>query len=185
MWRVGNIGVVVRVAIIAILIGYSTPQLLMVFEHSDWYGVGGVLEASADCRLQFRFDSDMTALSDRSAEGSVVIGWVGDLSKCTQMTFEVPGAIRDVEGILKSAPQSDPLKPETIFRDGKPPIEGVSQSSAISIKIDPRILNAEVGRTENLEVVTGYLKITFENFSDFIRPISYTKSVTSILVRSY
>lgn len=185
LWRVENIGIVVRAAIIALLIGYSTPQLLMVFEHSDWYGVGGVFEASADCILQFHLNSDMTALSDGSAEGSVVIGWTGDVSKCTQMTFKVPGAIQDVEGILKNAPPSDAVKAETIFHSGKPPTEGVSQTSGISIKIDPRILNAEVGRTENQEVVTGYLKITFQNFSDFIQPINYTKSVTRILARSY
>src|SRR5947207_8543699 len=125
----------------------------MVSEHYALYGVGGVFEASADCGLQLHLDVKMTALSDGSAEGSVVIGWTGDVSKCTQMTFDVPGPIRDVEGILKNASQSDPLKPETIFRDGKPPTEGVSQLSAISIKIDPGILNAEVGRTENREVV--------------------------------
>src|SRR5438477_3113533 len=90
LWRVVNIGLLVRVGIIALLIGYSTPQLLMVFEHNDWYGVGGGFEASADCGLQFHLDSNMTALSDGSAEGSVVIGWTGDVSKCTEMTFDVP-----------------------------------------------------------------------------------------------
>lgn len=185
LWRVKNIAVVFRIAIIAILIGYSTPQLLMVFEHSDWAGVGAVFEASADCQIEFHLNSDMTALTDGSAEGSVVIGWIGDVSKCTKMTFAVPGPVRDVESILKNAPQSEPLKPQTIFRDGKPPAEGVSQSINGSITIDPRILNTEVGRSENREVVAGYLKITFDNFSDFIRPVSYTKSVTSLLARSY
>ena len=129
----------------------------------------------------------MTVLTDGSAEGSVVIGWIGDVSKCTEMIFVVPGPVRDVESILKNAPQSEPLKPQTIFRDGKQKqsAEGVSQSSIISIEIDPRILNTEVGRTKDLEVVTGYLKITFDNFSDFIRPVSYTKSITSLPARSY
>jgi len=156
IWRREIIGFAGRLTISAVLIGISGPQLIKVFTRASPFSPGAVVDIRIDCDAQLSVHNDFEVDNDGYAKGSVLVKWLGLPNGCKKLHISGPSNIQRISVGPRDQKLNDP---------------------ALTV----RNFSAEVDLQSY-----GYngLLITVEPF-EFVQPITFVRSVTQTLVRSY